>query len=751
MNKIKIGAAVCLCAALTGVEALAANVASLNGAEYESLEAAVAAVTQPTDTITLLDDDVYLEPVAFTNRQFTLDGNGKTLAWNLGDATNDWMALSFSSNCVVNLKNLTIQTKGAEVAVGYNWQTKGDGSEYRQIGASGTLSNVRIESDGTALQVSGSGSEVVVEDCTFTHEGEYKTGASDYHLVDFEAKFGGRVTVKSGTYASDSYVMRLHPRGGEITLDGGTFTGEKGVLIAHIDGPADGWRRSEKLTVPFGSSAKVAGDIAIYYQGQTYSREGAGIVSLLGGTVSNAHWAVYSTGTSQVLDQAELKDAPCFGVNTVNVLPDGTLEIVPCAAAVGGKNYPTLEAAIEAAQPGDVVTVLADLEYRKFAYQPITISGKTLTIDGGDKTITWSASLTVQKEDRPLLVEAGSKVDIRNLKLISASNRDVVMYAGGSTGTLEKVSVTTAGRGVLVNENSAVTLKECEITRSGNFLQNRDDYGYAALEVWNKGTLDVESGSYVSDTNVVYLLTSGGTVNLKGGVFKTTAKSGNYALVVRQDGVEPTVINVPEDSEAEIYGNLNVIFSSGSKPSIQLKGGTYDRDPAQFSQKVQTKAGTASFIAEDYGSVKLGEKSYTVKLVKIEVDGAKVSVPWMKLKNDELPDYATTAVADYRTPYAEYAASSVNGIPVWKSYVSGVDVGEELTVTDFVLGDESAMLAWNIDPESDANVIYVIESAKTVGEGAKWADAKATFGEALGEATVKLGADGTSFYRVSVK
>ena len=109
-----------------------------------------------------------------------------------------------------------------------------------------------------------------------------------------------------------------------------------------------------------------------------------------------------------------------------DILPDGWMEVEADACRIGEKTYKTLADAIGAAEDGDVISLLRDVEEEG----PFEIIGGSVTVDGNgytincangfevsDGSLTLSAGLTVvASESAALYVICGEAVTFANLK-----------------------------------------------------------------------------------------------------------------------------------------------------------------------------------------------------------------------------------------------------------------------------------------------------------------------------------------------
>lgn len=247
--------------------------------------------------------------------------------------------------------------------------------------------------------------------------------------------------------AAISIVNRPGYKGlGQIAITGGIFTAKD----ANAAIKAYTWDSSTKQESAFDNSAKT--------------------VAVSGGTFSSAV-------------SADLCAEGCTPIANTN----GTHSVASGVAYVAGKGFDTLQAAIDAAQDGETVTLLTD------ATEDATIAaGKNITLDLGGKTLTntnaGKATLTIAK---------GATATVKNGSIVGGTGYYTIDSYG--TATLEDVTA-TAG-----NTDSSM--------------------------IRNDGTLTIESGSYSGGLNVVKS-EEDSTLNINGGRFELSYATSGYTGVV---------------------------------------------------------------------------------------------------------------------------------------------------------------------------------------------------------------------------
>ncbi len=296
--------------------------------------------------------------------------------------------------------------------------------------------------------------------------------------------------------AAISIVNRAGYKGlGQIAITGGTFTAKD----ANAAIKAYSWDSSTKQESAFDNSAKT--------------------VTVYGGTFSST-----------------VPEALCAEGCKPIENPDGTHGVSGSVAQVGFKAFNTLQAAIDAAQDGVTVTLLAD------ATEDVAIN-KSVTLDLHGKTLTntnaGKATISVQ----------GGTVTVKNGNV------------AGGTGYYN-IEVTK-------DSNANLTLADVTATAGNNGASMIDNYG----------TLTITSGTYTGGLDTVKnepnakLTINGGTFTL------TKGNSDGFTGVVFNYG-ELTISGgefIQSDKSAP-YGQAQVIHTdkNGSAvPSTAISGGTF--------------------------------------------------------------------------------------------------------------------------------------------------------------------------------
>ena len=203
------------------------------------------------------------------------------------------------------------------------------------------------------------------------------------------------------------------------------------------------------------------------------------------------------------------------------------------AAKVGETSYPTLAAALDAAQDGATVTLLADVS------EDVTIS-KNITLDLGGKTLTNT--------------NAGKAT-------ISVTGGTVTVMNGTVTGGTSYYNI-----GVTKGSNANLTLEGVTAT-AGNT-------GSSMIDNW--GTLTIESGTYTGGLNVVKS-EEGSTLTINGGTFsRDTAPKYGITGVILVYG-DTTIIGGEFHNNANTTGSRTIVTGvvEGYTSITKVTGGNF--------------------------------------------------------------------------------------------------------------------------------------------------------------------------------
>ena len=328
--------------------------------------------------------------------------------------------------------------------------------------------------------------------------------------------------------AAISIVNRIGYKGlDEIKVEGGTFTanGTNAAVKAYD------WDNTNKTESDFTQAAKV---------------------SVSGGTFSS-----------------EVDKSLCADGYIPTKNADGTFGVKEgqYVAEVNGAKYATLAEAIDAAQDGQTVRLLAD------ATEDVVIS-KSITLDLGGKTLT---NTNVGKAT--ISVQSGT-VTVKNGNVVGGNDYYNIEVTKGS--------------------NANLTLTDVAAT-AGNT-------GSSMIDNW--GTLTITSGTYTGGLNVVKS-EEGSVLNISGGTFtRETAPRWGITGTVLVYGT--TTITGGTFNEKSTSTNARVVVTgrvNGYTSITYVKGGTFNGNgnnvfhhlsPAQADDSFEVSGGTFNKSIPDY-------------------------------------------------------------------------------------------------------------------------------------------------------
>ena len=461
------------------------------------------------------------------------------------DAAQDGDTVQLLADVVVD-DTVIVQDKGA-IALDLNGKTISNTKEiWNEAVKNWSLISVRGNSD-----------------LTITGNGAVDALANDSYAIDLQDA-ASKCTIENGTFTGNISAVYIYD--GALTINGGTFD------IKQMSSQGD-----RRFTINcYDSSYK----------------SGTAQVSINGGTFNGfdpANNLAEGTGTAFT--------APGY-TSVANA--DGTYGVVAGVAQVAGKAFASLQAAIDAAQDGQTVTLLTD------ATEDVAIN-KSITLDMGGKTLTntnsGKATISVQ----------GGTVTVKNGNVV------------GGTGYYN-IEVTK-------DSNANLTLTDVTAT-AGNT-------GSSMIDNW--GTLTIESGSYSGGLNVVKS-EEGSTLTINGGKFELNyAVSNSYTGVIYAYGT--TTINGGEfvcSATSPNWASPCVVITgevSGYVSSTKITGGKFVNKHARgkvfhgytpaTSDNFEVTGGTFNksvsdgFLADGYACVKNPDGTYGAAMTIAQVGSSK--------------------------------------------------------------------------------------------------------------------------------
>ena len=449
---------------------------------------------------------------------------------------------------------------------GHTWTCTGTDAnsaafEINNPNASLTVKNGKvISSQLVGLIPSAMGGTIKYDNSTLTFEGVEASTTATSGIETNGNNTNDAVVLKNSTLSVPNGFGIYFPSSGTLTIDNSTINAKTmGVQVC-----------SGSLNVNAGSAITVSGDPVAKTENDGAIQDGAAIsivnrpgykglgkVAITGGTFTaktgNAALKACtwdsSTKQESAFDNAA-KTVTVYGGTFSSAVPealcaegckpienlDGTHGVSGSVAQVGFKAFNTLQAAIDAAQDGETVTLLAD------ATEDVTIS-KSITLDLGGKTLT-----NTNAGKATISVQSGT---------VTVKNGNVV----GGTGYYN-IEVTKGS-------NANLTLADVTAT-AGNT-------GSSMIDNW--GTLTVTSGTYTGGLDTVKNEPNA-KLTITGGAFTLTkgASKGFTGVVFNYGDLTISGGEFIQSDKSAPYGQAQVVHtdkSGNAAPSTVISGGTF--------------------------------------------------------------------------------------------------------------------------------------------------------------------------------
>ena len=507
-------------------ETVEASVAEVNGAKYDSLQAAVDAAKSGA-TVTLLADT--RENVTI-DKMMTLDLNGHTLN---GGQVKAKPALTVTAR--VTVKDSSAAKTGTIM--------REDTAEN-----SGVSSHYVIDIQGKGWLTFESG---IVKNDSGNDNGK---GASLVRVGDDSiAKYPG-LNIKGGTFTQDNFIV-IKVDSGDLFLNGGTLNSANSYAI-------EDWHRA---TIKGGT---VNGEVAAW----TYSDGHNSDLTISGGTVDGTLGTyTYGNGLIPINDATKATIAVTGGTfssdptqyvvedSGVTKNDDGTYGVAKAyLAKVGDTSYYTMDEAFKAqTTSGKAIVLLRDYTTGSTfnsgsIARTVDLNGHTWTCTGTDAN---SAAFEINYPDASLTVKNGKVFSSQLVGLIPSAMGGTIKYDNSSL-VFEGVEMTTTARSGIEtngnNTNDTVTLRNSTLNVPNGF----------GIYFPSSGTLTIDNSVINAKTMGVQVCAGG--LNISG---------AGTAITVSGDGIDKTI----NDGAIEDGAAISIVERTGYKglTNIEVKGGTF--------------------------------------------------------------------------------------------------------------------------------------------------------------------------------
>lgn len=540
-------------------ETVEASVAEVNGAKYDSLQAAVDAAKSGA-TVTLLADT--RENVTVSKNAIVLDLNGHTLN---GGTENAKPALT------VDNKKVTLK----------------DSSEA-QTGTIKREDTADTKTSHYVIDIQGKNGFMIVESGTVRNNSgnTQGKGASLVRVGDDSVSAWPQLTIAGGTFTQDNFIVIKVYRG-TFYLTGGTLNSKNDYAVENwstatikggtVNGTVAAWTYSggQNSNLSISDNGIVNGDVASVSYDKAEGKLAK--VSITGGIVtgtlgtytydSNSGKSDATTdatkATIAVTGGTFSKDPTKYVVEDSGVTKndDGTYGVAKAyLAKVGDTSYYTMDEAFKAqTTSGKAIVLLRDYTTGSTfnsgtVKRTVDLNGHTWTCTGTDAN---SAAFEINNPNATLIVKNGKVVSSQLVGLIpSANSMSGPIAYDNSTLEFEGVEMTTTARSGIEtngnNTNDTVTLKDSTLNVPNGF-----------------GIYFPSSGTLTIDNSVINAKTMG--VQVCAGSLNVTG--AGTAINVSGDGIPKTI----NDGAIEDGAAISIVNRAGYKDlaEIKVEGGKF--------------------------------------------------------------------------------------------------------------------------------------------------------------------------------
>ena len=462
---------------------------------------------------------------------------GKTIAINAYDVDNLGVWGQRSTDATVNVNLTNCDGKGLGAANAQRVYISGTSGENNI-----TLTDCKFITANTAVYSNADGT-VTVNSCSFT---------GSIVPVNFNHKAAGTqtVTVANSTFTNCG-----------TTGDWAAF-----AAPARFVNSGTGTLSATINACSFTETAGANGDILI---GDGRTDQKSNEVTL---TVANTKANVQAQKPGYYGTDGQVADASLKGevaTTTEKGLDGASINsiVTPTSAAVAevnDKSYVSLQEAIDAAQDGETVTLLADA-----TEDVILATGKNITLDlGGNK-------LTNTNKGKATISVQGGTVTVKNGNVAGGTSYYNIEVTKGSNAnlTLTDVTATAGNNGSSMIDNWG-TMTIASGTYTGGLNVVKSEEGSKLIITGGTFTRTTAPRWGVTGTVLVY-----GTTTITGGTFNEKSTSANARVVVtgRVDGYD----SVTYIKGGTFNGNGNNVFHhlspARADDSFEVSGGTFNK------------------------------------------------------------------------------------------------------------------------------------------------------------------------------
>lgn len=583
-------------------------VAEVDGQQYETLQAAVDAVTGEAsikliDSIVAKKDEIVTIPAGKT---VTLDMAGNSIT----------VESDFEGRPIVNEGTLTVTGNGI---IDSSASENGLGA----INNKGTLTiengtyRGAVYGSGSGIRNTGKDAVLTIEDGTFEEAtcAVYNEGTAIIKDGTFSNRSCSTCAKEDGHEGMWSYVIRNATIDSKMTIDGGVFTGTQGAVSAAIGSLTvnDGYFKTADCDRNHGAifyalyAAGEVGEVETVINGGTFETDGKVTAVSIGNDNKNGDGGINAQSAAEIRGGTfkapegvpAVKKATetgnlaitggTFSSDVSEYLAEGYVQnangevgsreemmVAEVTTAEGREQYTSLAEAVEAAADNSVITLLKDTEGDGIV---IDTSKKSLTIDFNTHSYTVSGSTVGSSgtETNAFQFLTGGSLTLKNGSIIFANQKTLLI------GLQNYCNLTLENMVIDASQASA----PCQYAISNNcgtvqFIGNTSIKAYKNQTAFDS----CKFGSYEIPT--VKINTTGtitGDIELSGGKLEISA--GTFE------------------------GNIRTV-SGYAKGDAIITGGTFSSDVSEYLAEGlgQDANGTVGKVEEGFAAVRIGDTYY---------------------------------------------------------------------------------------------------------------------------------------------
>lgn len=521
-------------------------------------------------------------------------------------------------------------------------------ASYSMIENNGTLTIADSKSNGKiSFKDTGSGDStfgwgsytisnngnLVVNGGTIEHIGQQNTPGNVVHMYCAiqQNNANAVTTINGGTISTPTY-RSIRISRGSAHIKGGNMVGQVWAQ------PAD---ENVVLNIEYGNFRPSGVDMSSVFiendsRDVTFAVTGGFFSTKIGCSLPDNLAGTVTGGTFTALAK-ENTPAPLYaGYQFVQDGENYILERLADVAKIGETGYYSLQAAVNAVQDGETITILNDLTnvacyYNGTASFTLNLNGKTLT--SSDHTHMFEFNWNQVAESTPVTI------NITNGTLISGENTKWTIYsedtnnvkgtfnltnltidhnmpnygavvAGiGNTFNAENVDITTSYGIGFYAAGGEVVMKDCSAAVEGLHVK---PYNSMAFAVCANGKMTINSGEYsatpVAESDAYNqgtshgswcggIMNSGGTLIIYGGTFSNdnfgdnTLATAARGLLLADTGAKIEIHGGTFNALKKVVDIQNNLGDASKNPTAILYGGNYSSNPLTWEGLISVAEG----------------------------------------------------------------------------------------------------------------------------------------------------------------